>query len=184
MTWLLAVLVVSVVIGVTRGGKLANASEIYARGWALLFIAFGMQVVGSLLPNDAARLATTLIMLSYVMLLVTVWLNRRHPGALLAGMGVTMNFVVIALNRGMPVSQEAILLAGGSGDATLDGKHVLLTAESWLPFLADVIPLPGEVISVGDVLLGIGIGVFIEYQMRRPRPLFRKASRTEPGSAY
>ncbi len=184
MTWLLAVLVVSVVIGVARGGKLANVSEIYARGWVLLFLAFGMQWVATLLSADSGRLATALILVSYVALLLAVWLNRRHPGAMLAGIGVAMNFLVIAVNGGMPVSEEAIVLAGGSAGASLDAKHVLLTAESRLPFLADVIPLPREVISIGDVLLGVGIGVFIEYQMRRPRPLFRKASRTEPGSAY
>ena len=183
MTWLLVVLVVSVVVGVVRGGKLANAAEIHARGWFLLFVSFGIQIAALFLPDSARGLATTLILTSYVSLLAAVWLNRRHPGALLAGIGITMNFVVIALNAGMPVSTEAIALAGGSTDVALDAKHVLLTAESSLPFLADVIPLPGEVISIGDVLLGVGIGVFIEFQMRRPRPLFRNASRTEPGSA-
>lgn len=184
MTWLLAVLVVSVVVGVLRGGKLANISEVYAHGWALLFVAFGLQFAATLLPDESKRVATTLILVGYVALLVAVWLNRRFPGTLLAGIGIAMNFLVITLNRGMPVSREAMVLAGGTADMPLDAKHVLLTGDSALPFLADVIPLPGSVISIGDVILGVGIGVFIEYQMRRPRPLFRKASKTEPGSAY
>jgi hypothetical protein len=183
MTWLLAVLVVSVVVGVARGGKLANAAEIHANGWVLLFVAFAIQIGALFLPDRARGLATSLILASYAALLAAVWLNRDHPGALLAGIGISMNFVVIALNGGMPVSVEAITLAGGAVDLPLDAKHVLLTADSSLPFMADVIPLPGEVISIGDVLLGVGIGVFIEFQMRRPRPLFRNASRTEPGSA-
>lgn len=184
MSWLLVVLIVAILVGVARGGKLANVSEIYARGWALLFLAFGMQVVANILPIGEIGLAVALILTSYVVLLVAVWLNRMLPGALLAGIGIAMNFVVIAANRGMPVSTEAIRLAGGSADTPLDAKHVLLDADSALPFLSDLIPLPGTVISLGDVLLGVGIGVFIEYQLRQPRPLFRKASRTEPGSAF
>ena len=45
MSWLLVVLIVSILVGVARGGKLANVADIYARGWALLFVAFLMQVV-------------------------------------------------------------------------------------------------------------------------------------------
>ena len=183
MSWLLVVLVVSIVVAVLRGGKLANVSEIYARGWLLLFLAFGMQFAANLLPQGQTNWAVGLILTSFVALLVTVWLNRTLPGTALAGAGIGMNFVVIALNRGMPVSTEAILLAGGAADAPLDAKHVLLTTDSVLPFLADIVPLPGTVISIGDVLLGIGIGIFIEHQLHQPRRLFRHASRTEPGSA-
>jgi hypothetical protein len=184
MSWLLVVLIVSILVGVARGGKLANVAEIHARGWFLLFLAFGMQVFANALPEGEINWAVALILTSYVVLLVTVWLNRALPGALLAGIGIAMNFIVIAWNRGMPVSTEAISLAGGSPDTPLDAKHVLLDSQSAMPFLADIIPLPGTVISIGDVLLGVGIGIFIEYQLRQPRPLFRKASRTGPGSAY
>lgn len=184
MSWLLVVLIVSIIVGVARGGKLANVSEIYARGWVLLFAAFAMQLLANMLPADETRWAIGLILTSYVALLVTVWLNRLLPGTLIAGIGIAMNFVVIAWNRGMPVSTEAIRLAGGSGEPLLDAKHVLLDGQSALPFLADIIPLPGTVISLGDVILGVGIGIFIEHQLRQPRPLFRKASRTDPGSAY
>lgn len=183
MSWLLAVLVVSIVVAVARGGKFANLAEIYARGWGLLFFALGMQVGAGFLPDDDKTAAMTLILGSYVLLLAAVWLNRSHPGSALAGAGIGMNFVVIAANRGMPVAQEAIVIAGGSTSAPLGAKHVLLDASSALPSLADVIPIPGAVISVGDVLLGVGIGIFIEYQLRRPRRMFRKAARTEPGSA-
>jgi hypothetical protein len=101
----------------------------------------------------------------------------------IAGIGILMNFTVIALNGGMPVMEEAVHLAGGSGELVLDAKHVLLTDTTRLPFLADIIPLPGSVISMGDVFLAIGVGAFLEDQMRRPVPLFRHKVQGMPGSA-
>jgi hypothetical protein len=60
---------------------------------------------------------------------------------------------------------------------------VLLDSDSRLPFLADIIPLPQSVLSLGDLFLAIGIGVFLEDQMRRPLRLFAHGVQGEPGSA-
>jgi hypothetical protein len=94
-----------------------------------------------------------------------------------------MNFSVIAINGGMPVLLEAVQVAGGSGIPDLGARHVLMTEATRLPFLADVIPLPANVISMGDVFLAIGIGVFVEDRMRQPIPLFARGIPSTPGSA-
>lgn len=181
MTWLIAVLVVSVVVSVMRGGKLSNLPDIYARGWWLLFIGFGMQIVAN--ATSSARLAVALLLTSYVILLVMVWLNRSEAGMWIAGIGLLMNFIVISLNNGMPVLPEAIRLAGGTSDVVFGAKHVLLDEASLLPALADVIPLPGSVISLGDVFLAVGLGAFIEDQLKQPLRLFRHRVPGVPGSA-
>lgn len=181
MTWLIAVLVVSVLVSIMRGGKLSNLPDIYARGWWLLFIGFGMQIVASFV--DSSRLAVSLLLTSFVVLLVMVWLNRSAPGMWIAGIGLLMNFIVISLNNGMPVLPEAIRLAGGSTDVVFGAKHVVLDEATRLPFLADVIPLPGSVISLGDVFLAVGLGVFIEDQLKQPLRLFRHRVPGVPGSA-
>ncbi|MCP3976756.1 MAG: DUF5317 domain-containing protein [bacterium] len=181
MTWLVAVLVVSVVVSLLRGGKLSNLPDIYARGWPLLFIGFGLQIVANAVDNS--RLAIALLLTSYVVLLIMVWLNRSEAGMWIAGIGLLMNFTVITLNNGMPVLEEAIILAGGTGDVVFDAKHVVLDASSHLPFLSDVIPLPGSVISLGDVFLAVGLGVFIEDQLKQPLRLFRHRVQGVPGSA-
>ena len=49
--------------------------------------------------------------------------------------------------------------------------------------LADVIPLPGSVISLGDVFLAVGLGAFIEDQLKQPLRLFRHRVQGVPGSA-
>ena len=70
-----------------------------------------------------------------------------------------------------------------TGELVLDSKHVLLTDATRLPFLADVLPLPGAVLSLGDVFLAIGVAVFLEDQMRQPLTLFAHRVTGIPGSA-
>jgi hypothetical protein len=181
MTWLVAVLVVSVVVSLMRGGKLSNLPDIYARGWPLLFIGFGMQIVADRVEDS--RLAITLLLTSYAVLLVVIWLNRSQAGMWIAGIGLLMNFIVITLNNGMPVLDASIILAGGTPDVVLGAKHVMLDDASRLPFLADVIPMPGSVISLGDVFLAVGLGAFIEDQLKQPLRLFRHRVQGVPGSA-
>lgn len=183
MTWLFAVIAVSIGVSLARGGKLSNLSEIYARGWWLLFVGFGMQIAANYVPAANREIAVWLVLLSYLPLLLVVALNQRLPGMWISGIGILMNFTVIALNNGMPVLPEAIRLAGGDAGMALDAKHVILTSESHLPFLADIIPMPGSVISLGDVLLAVGLGVFVEDQLHQPLRLFRHRVQGLPGSA-
>ncbi len=183
MLWILLVLAVSVVIGLLRGGKLRNLTEIRVRSWWLLIVGFGIQIVAGFLPVERHSLAVGLVLASYLPLLLFVWLNRSFAGMWIAGIGILMNFTVIAVNAGMPVSTEAVVMAGGGSELVLGAKHVLLDQSTRLPFLADILPLPGSVISLGDVFLAIGVGVFLEDQLRQPVRLFAHRVQGEPGSA-
>lgn len=184
MLWLFVVLAVSIAVSLLRGGKLSNIQEIYARGWWLLFVGLGMQTAANFVHTDQREVAVWLVLLSFVPLLLVVALNQRLPGMWIAGIGILMNFTVIALNNGMPVLPEAFELAGGDiANLTLDAKHVILDGTSQLPFLADIIPMPGSVISMGDVLLAVGLGVFVEDQLQQPLRLFRHRVQGLPGSA-
>ena len=184
MLWLFAVLGISVGVSLLRGGKLSNISEIYARGWWLLFVGLGMQTAANFVNTDQREIAVWLVLLSYIPLLIVILVNQRLPGMWIAGVGILMNFTVIALNNGMPVLPEAFELAGGNPEnLTLDAKHVILDGTSRLPFLADIIPMPGSVISMGDVLLAVGLGVFVEDQLQQPLRLFRHRVQGLPGSA-
>jgi hypothetical protein len=184
MLWFLVVFGLAVVVSLLRGGRISNISEIRLRGWWLLFVGFGMQIAAGFFDAERSDLATGLVLLSFAPLMAVVWLNRDEAGMWIAGIGILMNFTVIAVNGGMPVLPEAVELAGGSAAAfELDAKHVLLTADTRLPFLADIIPLPRSVISLGDVFLAVGLGVFIEDQLKQPKRLFRHRVQADPGSA-
>lgn len=176
-------MIVSLIVGVARGGRLQHLLDVETRAWWLLVFGFGLQIVASLLSADNSTLAVVLLMLSYVSILGMVAINRKAPGMWIAGIGILMNFTVIALNRGMPVLPAAVEIAGGSPDPVLSGKHVLLDESTRLPFLGDLIPLPGAVISMGDVFLAIGLGVFVEEMSRRRPRLFRHGVHGEGGSA-
>ncbi len=186
---ILVVLVLAAVVGLARGGKLSNLADASITAWWLLPIGLAMQVAANLLPRPdegVNALAVTLLLGSYVPLLVVVVLNRRSPGMWLAAVGILMNFSVIAANQGMPVSVEAAVLAGAeTTNLDLDAKHRILDGDSLLPFLADVIPLGAlrQVVSLGDVFLAVGLGQFLEAEMRRPVRYFRHGGRGTPGSA-
>ncbi len=183
MLWIGLVIVLSIIVSLARGGKLSNLGVIEISAWWLLFVGFALQAVANNLPLNGSEAAITLLLISYVLLLLVVWLNRAEPGLWIAGVGILMNFTVIALNQGMPVMAEAITVAGGTSDITLSAKHILVEGSTRLPFLGDVIPLPSSVISLGDVFLAIGLGVFIEDQLRQPVRLFRHRVQGIPGSA-
>lgn len=195
MTWLGVVLLISVGVALLRGGRLLNLSEVSLRGWPLLVVGFGLQAVAVWIPSDetwSQRAAVTFLILSFMPLLLMVWLNRTAPGMLLAGIGIFMNFFVIALNGGMPVLPEAAALADGIDPSNIavdfgrQSKHVELTVDTRLPFLGDVIPMRiiGSVISLGDIFLAVGLGIYLENQLRKPVRWFKHGlNETEAGSA-
>ncbi len=132
-----------------------------------------------------------MVLVSFALLMILVLTNRTKPGMWIAGLGVLMNFTVIAFNGGMPVLAGAAEVASGFSvsepDLTDTFKHVLLDETSRLTFFADVIPLRlvriGEVISLGDIFLALGLGMFLEHELRRPRRWFKHGASAQPGSA-
>jgi hypothetical protein len=193
MLWLAIVLFASLAIAVIRGGRLVNLGDIELKGWWLLFIALGLQFGTNWLPAEpwAERVGLTMMLVSFGLLMIMVASNRSAPGMWIAGLGVLMNFTVIALNGGMPVLAGAVEVASGFSvsqpDLAGSFKHVPLDEGSVLTFFADVIPLRvaniGEVISLGDVFLALGLGVYLEHELRRPRRWFKHGASAEPGSA-
>lgn len=193
MLWLAIVIFVALAVAVIRGGRLVNLADIELRAWWLLFLALVLQVATRWLPDSgwAEEAGVAMVLLSFLLLMVMVLLNRSKPGMWIAGLGVLMNFIVIALNGGMPVLAGAAEVASGftvsNPDLSGTFKHVPLDETSRLTFFADVIPLRlagiGEVISLGDIFLALGLGVFLEHELRRPRRYFKRGAQAQPGSA-
>jgi hypothetical protein len=193
MLWLAIVLFASLAIAILRGGRLINLGDIELKAWWLLLISFGLQFATRWLPHEewAETVGVAMVLVSFALLMILVLANRTKPGMWIAGLGVLMNFTVIAFNGGMPVLAGAAEVASGFSvsepDLTGTFKHVLLDETSRLTFFADVIPLRlveiGEVISVGDIFLALGLGVFLEHELRRPRRWFKHGASAQPGSA-
>lgn len=131
-------------------------------------LAFNLSLTRTRLPDQAASAA---LILSQVMLLVFVWVNRRQPGFWALNLGLALNLLVIAANGGwMPISPETVRLLilsvpAGSwmiGQRFGFGKDVVLSVpETRLWFLSDCLLLPAwfpcrVAFSAGDVFIALG----------------------------
>lgn len=133
----------------------------------LFFLALGWEVLWALLaffrvaPPEVAGPAGQ--MGTYLLLGLAFAVNLHEPGFLLAALGALLNGAAIFLNGGhMPVSPAAMERAGLGHlipflEEARDGLHVLMDEGTRLSFLGDWIPLPGKVVSPGDVLLVLAL---------------------------
>jgi hypothetical protein len=171
-------IVAGVLIGLLRGGRIANLADAAFRLWPLLVI--GIVVQGAAAFTGDAGIGVTLILVSYVLLLGFCVLNLGHAGMGVVFVGIALNLVVMGLNGGMPVRRDAIVAAGITSSVsdvdTLDfgTKRHLETRDDRLPVLGDIIPVPvaGEVLSFGDLAMSVGVAaVLVNLLRRRTRTL-------------
>jgi hypothetical protein len=168
------VLVLAAAIAALRGGSFEELARTDFR-WVPVLIAalvaqVGFDIWDPAWLSDTGGLAVILITNA----LVAVFLGRnwKLPGMGLAAGGMALNVVVITANGAMPVSLRAAEIAGLQGPPREPGmKHEVLTDDTLLPWLADVIPLPvlERLISVGDVLLALGIAWLVYARMMEGR---------------
>ena len=168
---ILSGVVLAVLIGWLRGGKITRLADLKLRGLVWVAAAALIRVAVDWLAGRGYHLPW-LTIVAYCLLLYALYLNFRLPGIKLFTAGTFLNFLVIAANGGsMPVSAAAMKEAGVSG--TPAGTHILLSETARLPFLADIIPLRPpyfplhQVISIGDILVICGIFLFIQHKMLR-----------------
>lgn len=161
------IVLVAVVAGSIAGGSLRGFEQVRIHWWGVALAALVVQGAVPSFSIGSRAMGPVLLALSYVMLVVFTWVNRRLPAAPLMLIGLILNLLVVVPNGGMPVGVAALETAGGS-DAVLspmdDGKHHLMTEEDVLTPLADVIAIPspvGAVFSIGDVFLYVGLISFI-----------------------
>jgi hypothetical protein len=172
---LLSAVVAGSIAGLARahiGRRKLHAPDIQYE-W-LVIVAFLPQLIVFGLPTSAnipdvyARVA---LVSSQVILLVFTWLNRRAPGFWVLGLGLLLNFIVIAANGGlMPISPHLIeRYFPGTAGVTWDlgermghSKDIILPiAETRFYWLSDRLVLPDWIsyrvaFSVGDIFIGVG----------------------------
>ncbi|HEU4356797.1 MAG TPA: DUF5317 domain-containing protein [Actinomycetota bacterium] len=167
---LLLVFVGAIAIGLIAGGRFANLAEHRFRlGW-LGVIGVVLQFVP--VHGDAGNLVLTA---SFLCLFVVCGANWRLPGFVLILAGLLLNFVVITVNEGMPVSREAVVASGQAATLSelreLDSpKHHLERPDDRLTALGDVIPVGPpirQVVSVGDIAVLLGVAWFLIAALRR-----------------
>jgi Family of unknown function (DUF5317) len=165
-------LAVAAVVVVARGGGGALLALRLRRPW-LLGAAAAVQAVRRADPGWAAFalhqldglwpvVLTWLLALAFAVANLRMLPGRTRPGTILAAVGFTLNSLAIAVNGGMPFSTAGARIAGFSEDqiTAAVAHHQPITGDTVLTALTDIIALPGlhRVISIGDILLVVGLG--------------------------
>lgn len=164
---------VGMVVGLLLGGRTDGLLHLRFRWAALavggllvqvvLFTPFGDRLSGDVGP--AIYIAST------AAVFVAVLRNLRMAGMAIVTAGALSNLIAITSNGGaMPADPAALAAAGFSGPG--DHTNSVVLAEPAFRPLTDIFALPAwlpmaNVFSVGDVLIGLGVGIAIVVAMRR-----------------
>ena len=179
----LSTILLALIVGALAGGGIPRLADLRLRWTILLVVALGLRIaaglsretgIGSDIPVGWAYLA------AYGLIFAWLWQNWRIPGLQIASVGIGANMAAVLVNGGqMPIWSAAFFAAGFTeADIANDPFHFILRAESVAQFVArgglfgDVIPLPipliRDVVSLGDLLLALGIFWAIVFSMTRP----------------
>jgi hypothetical protein len=168
--------VVGLVIGRATGGSTAAFARLSLRTWPLLVGGAVMQTLAQIDALD--RIAYPLVVASYAALLVVGVRNLHLVGMGLVVAGIALNASVIVANHGMPVRPSAAEAAGV--DRVAAGHHFERPSDR-LVALGDVLPARplGEVLSVGDLILAVGLADLVVRMTRRgpARSVYRQPRR-------
>jgi hypothetical protein len=170
--FILYAVVIGLVVGFLVGGRPAGLGEIQLRwSWVIL----GGLLVQVLLFSEAVSdrigaLGPPIYIGSTALVIAAILANRAVPGMRLVALGAASNLTAIVVNGGyMPASAQAAA-ALGKHDPTAYSNSAIIPDPILGP-LTDIFALPAwlpfaNVFSIGDVLIGIGIGIVIVKAMR------------------
>jgi uncharacterized protein DUF5317 len=182
------VIAVGLGIGLARGGSVRNLTAARLRLTPLIFLAVAMQIGAQFVPRSASILAYALVVASYAVVFAFAGANWRVPGMAFIAVGAALNYIVILVNRGMPISAAAAARVGFAGpkaqQLVLRGKHFINTSgHAHLSPLGDVIPLWRQptVASVGDLIIWAGLILLIASLVLGPRG---RRTHLDPRDAY
>ncbi|MGG5255398.1 DUF5317 domain-containing protein [Neobacillus sp. SM06] len=171
-------MILSLIVGFFRKGNLKGLSSLNLKAGWIFPLLLGIEILMFLFQNRFSflgRASGFIYMLVYIAGLLFLFMNRKQTGFMWILIGVFLNFFVMVLNGGrMPVSEHAASILDPSYFEALKGslyaKHQALTESTKLGFLGDIIPLTKpyprtQVISIGDIIMNIGIFLFIQHLM-------------------
>lgn len=176
---LLCGIVPAFVAGILTGGRPRNLAGHQLRFESVLL---ALLVVVSFAPAIDIPLSDSVLVgvawiIPVLACIIVASLNFREAGFVLVIIGLFLNLIVVAGNIGMPVLTSNVSSIGDSGTAAAavadSWLHIPADSHSRMVILADVIPAPGPrgfraMLSIGDLLLMIGVGRFVFLSMHQP----------------
>ncbi len=185
--YVLLVLAIAVIASLARGGRFHRLAKAPLQWIWLLFVGVGLQlgadalvIADVLQPTGFA--AYGLLLTSQLVVIAWVLANWELPGLPLVAIGLILNATVMAANGAMPVDPEAIAALGRDPGELVRGKHIVMDADTRLPWLADIWPVPPlrSIISIGDVVLAAGLIPITHYLMTYRPPKERRRGADAP----
>ncbi|SHG97804.1 hypothetical protein SAMN02745245_00213 [Anaerosphaera aminiphila DSM 21120] len=165
------------------GGNFTNLMEFKIKGIKVLLIGVLLNIIIYLFSSVDFGFVTKLIIDNYTVLhifsllfiIAGLILNYDNAGIVTIVLGLSLNIIPIILNGKMPVSKEALIATGNSKviEIITQGRslsHGIFNSPKAL-FLSDIIalksPYSPKVISVGDIVISVGLIITIVLISRR-----------------
>jgi hypothetical protein len=178
-------LLLGLLIGLIRNGKISNISSVYFRGTAFLIAGLVLQIIPILLGYfDLFKGSYAFIsFLGVVCMMVCLARNFDKKGIAVIFAGASLNFIAMLMNSfTMPVDFNALDFVGLKSLASTiaDGSVVNMTsvenAKGLVKVLSKFIPIPppyplAKVVSIGDIVMSIGFLWFMVGELTGKRYL-------------
>lgn len=180
-------LVLSLIIGKISGGQINKIANLEIKKWYLFIIAFGIEFFLLFGYQKGIGILEQYFfyfhLASYALLFIGFIFNIKNFWLDFVFIGVLLNAIVIFFNGGkMPVSVEALNLAELPEYVTQlvnnqVATHQVLSMDMTAWFLGDIIPLIppyplNKVISIGDLIITIGVFFLIQKAMKKRNTIF------------
>jgi hypothetical protein len=184
--FILYAVLAGLIIGALSGGSPTRLGRLHIAWAPLIALGLGLQVVlfSTSVGNALGPLAPVVYVVSQIVVLAAVWMNRAIPGMLVVFVGGAANLAAIAANGGyMPADPDALATLGLP--PTDRYTHSLVFDSVALLPLTDLFAMPAwlplaSIFSIGDVLIGVGVAIVVVAAMHGRGPV---RPGTDPASA-
>ncbi|NGQ95675.1 DUF5317 domain-containing protein [Brevibacillus sp. SYP-B805] len=168
------IIILAFIVAFLRGGRIQELPKF--EKVIFLVASIVLQIGSALLPKWGGFFVS----IAYLFTLLFFFYNREHEDIRIFLIGWLLNAAVIWANLGrMPIDLEQARKLPYSPDPIINGedfKHKILTDDTPLSFLADIIYMPfplARVISIGDIFIMLGAFLLVQRIMNKPISLIR-----------
>ncbi len=183
----LEAIILGIIVGLVKGGRLSNIGYIDIRGTWFFVIGFILQImiIAAKEFDFISNYSKWLFVLSVIFILFGLALNMNYKSFWIIMIGAILNYIVIFANGfKMPIYFEGLKLAGletmidGITSGDIINYTSLDTSVGWAKYLGKFIVVPkpyplAKVISIGDILISLGIILFLNGEMNSSKLTMR-----------
>lgn len=173
--------IIGIIIGMIRNGKFTNITDIRIRGLFLVVLSVAVQVSPIFLVKiePVREYLYIFPFISLVLMSLAILVNISRKGMKVIFLGALLNIAVMALNNFyMPVDFASLEWAGltplleSIKSGSVIGYMNIENATTIGTYLGKILPIPSiyplsKVLSIGDIIITIGIILFFQGEMSR-----------------